>query len=144
MTDVIHHVPDISKMFAEINRVLKKGGKVCIVTQSHHQIEKRPIVQFFPGTATVDKERYPDINEIIVTAEEQYLRFMKNVILNENAEIELDLEYLDLAKKKGHSMLHLISDKEYREGLKRLETELRHGSIRSKLSGVTLVWFIKE
>ena len=40
MTDVIHHVPEIGAMFAEINRVLKEKGKVCIVTQSHQQIEK--------------------------------------------------------------------------------------------------------
>jgi SAM-dependent methyltransferase len=143
MTDVIHHVSDIKKMFAEINRVLKKEGKACIVTQSHYQIEKRPIVEFFPGTATVDKGRYPDINKIIVAAEGQHLKFMKNAILYENEEIELGLEYLDLARKKGYSMLHLISDKEYSEGLKRLETKLKNGKIRSKLSGETLVWFVK-
>lgn len=32
MTDVIHHVPDIDKMFNEFNRILKKEGKVCIET----------------------------------------------------------------------------------------------------------------
>ena len=43
MTDVVHHVPDIDAMFAEIWRVLripdpdsgKTGGQSCIVTQSH-------------------------------------------------------------------------------------------------------------
>ncbi len=79
MTDVIHHVPDIRKMFAEINRGLKQQGKLCIVTQSHDQIEKRPIVQFFPGTVAIDQERYPDINKIIETAE-AHLQFMKTAI----------------------------------------------------------------
>ena len=143
MTDVIHHVPDIGKMFAEINRVLKKIGKVCIVTQSHRQIEKRPIVQFFPGTATVDKERYPDIDKIIARAEEQQIKFMKNTISYENEVVELGLDYLELVKKKGYSMLHLISDEEYGEGLKLLEAELKNGKIRAKLSGETLVWFTK-
>ncbi|HEX3049328.1 MAG TPA: class I SAM-dependent methyltransferase [Aggregatilineaceae bacterium] len=48
MTDVIHHVPDISAMFQAIARVLRPGGKLCIVTQSHDQIGRRPIARFFP------------------------------------------------------------------------------------------------
>ena len=95
MTDVIHHVPEIGAMFAEINRVLKEKGKVCIVTQSHQQIENRLIVKYFPGTARVDKERYPDIDEIIVEAERRGLKFDKKTILYENELMELGEEYLE-------------------------------------------------
>lgn len=144
MTDVIHHVPEIGAMFAEINRVLKEEGEVCIVTQSHQQIENRPIVKYFPETAMVDKERYPDINEIIVKAEGKGLKFNRKTILNENELIELGEEYLELVKKKGYSMLHLISDEEYCEGLKQLESEIMNRKITSKLSGETMVWLIKE
>ena len=41
MTDVIHHVPDVDRMFEEIERVLKYEGKLCIVTESHVQIDDR-------------------------------------------------------------------------------------------------------
>jgi ubiquinone/menaquinone biosynthesis C-methylase UbiE len=41
MTDVIHHIPDIAAMFTEIGRVLKSGGSLCIVTESHEQIDNR-------------------------------------------------------------------------------------------------------
>jgi ubiquinone/menaquinone biosynthesis C-methylase UbiE len=144
MTDVIHHVSEIGEMLAEINRVLKEEGKVCIVTQSHQQIENRPIVKYFPGTARVDKERYPDIDKIIVKAEEQGLKFDKNTTLNENKLIELGEEYLELVKKKGYSMLHLIAEEEYCEGLTQLETEMLNGNTTSKLSGETMVWLMKE
>ena len=144
MTDVIHHVRDIRAMFAEMFRVLKLGGKVCIATQSHHQIENRPIVAFFPGTAAVDKDRYPDIPDIIAHAEEHNLKFKRNVVLFENEEIELGQEYMELVQKKGYSMLHLLSDNEYAQGLKRLEGELRRGPIRSRLSGETLVWLSRR
>jgi ubiquinone/menaquinone biosynthesis C-methylase UbiE len=140
MTDVIHHVPDIEVMFTEIYRVVKPGGKVCIVTQSHEQIKTRPIVQFFPGTVTVDKGRYPDIDEIIRTAEHTSFRFIRTVILGAGEETELDSRFLELAKKKGYSMLHLISDEEYQTGLQKLEEELQHGNIKAKTSGETLVW----
>jgi ubiquinone/menaquinone biosynthesis C-methylase UbiE len=143
MTDVIHHVPEIGAMFAEIDRVLKDGGRVCIVTQSHQQIENRPIVKYFPGTAKVDKERYPDIDEIIVEAEGQGLKFDMNTILYEDELIELDEEYLELVQKKGYSMLHLITDEEYDQGLKQLRTELMRGKITVKLSGETMVWLLK-
>ena len=57
--------------------------------------------------------------------------------------MRIEKELRELVKKKGYSMLHLISDEEYGEGLELLETELRNGKIRSRLSGETLVWFIK-
>ncbi len=143
MTDVIHHVPDIEAMFAEIKRVLKEAGQVCIVTQSHQQIENRPIVKYFPGTARVDIKRYPRIDEIIVKAEGQGLKYNKKTILYEDEMMELDEGYLELVKKKGYSMLHLISDEEYYEGLKKLETELMKGRVTAKLSGETMLWLMK-
>lgn len=143
MTDVIHHVPDIEAMFAEIKRVLKEGGQVCIVTQSHQQIENRPIMKYFPGTARVDIKRYPRIDEIIVKAEGQGLKYNKKTILYEDEMMELDEGYLELVKKKGYSMLHLITDEEYDQGLKQLRTELMRGKITVKLSGETMVWLLK-
>ncbi len=143
MTDVIHHVGDIGRMFAEIHRVLGSRGKVCIVTQSHKQIEARPIVRYFPGTARVDKSRYPDIDEIIAAAQDRGLRCVKQEILFENNVIELGPDYLALVRKKGYSMLHLISEHQYRVGLKALESAMRKGPVKSKMAGETLVWFKK-
>ena len=144
MTDVLHHVPDMNRMFGEIYRVLKRSGKVCIVPKSDQQIEHRPIVQFFPGTAIVDKERYPDIPAVIAAAGEKCLRFIKCTVLSENEAMELDVDYLELVRKKGYSMLHLISAEEYEAGLMKLEKELEQGNIKARAAGTTLVWFVKE
>lgn len=143
MTDVIHHVPNIEAMFAEIHRVLKSPGTVSVVTQSHHQIENRPIVEYFPGTARVDQARYPDIDEIIHAAEKQNLKFSQKTLLHENEHVELGPEYLALAQRKGYSMLHLITDEEYSTGLRQLENDLEKGKITATLSGETLVWLLK-
>ncbi len=144
MTDVIHHIPDIKMMFAEIKRVLKKNGKICIVTQSHQQIEKRPIVQFFPDTANVDKARYPDIETIIAVAGAQNLSFSKTSPLYEVKTVELGSDFLELVMKKGYSMLHLISDKEYQHGLKVLKSALEKGPLKLKAAGETLIWFMNK
>lgn len=142
MTDVIHHVPDIKAMFTEIWRVLKSGGMGCIVTQSHQQIEARPIAHYFPGTARVDKERYPDIPEIIQAAASQNFIQLEFEILSEKPAI-LDNSYLELVRKKGYSMLHLISDEEYRTGLLTLEGVFDTGPVIVQPSGATLVWYTK-
>lgn len=143
MTDVIHHVPDIGAMFVELNRVLKPGGKVCIVTQSHRQIEGRAIARFFPQTATVDQARYPDIAEIIEAASPHHFTSLKNEVLYEGREIEIGPDYLELVRKKGYSMLHLISDEAYAAGLAALEVALRDGPVKTRTAGETLVWLQK-
>lgn len=143
MTDVIHHVPDIHGMFAEIRRVLRSGGSACIVTQSHGQIEVRPIVQFFPGTAMIDKERYPDIDTIIVAARDNALEFAGQDALSEGEPMELDSAYLELVRKKGYSMLCLLPQAEYESGLRALEAALRSGPVTARMAGDTLVWFTK-
>lgn len=150
MTAVVHHVPDIKAMFSEIWRVLrsptpeagKPCGKGCIAMQSHQQIEERPIAQYFPGTVRVDKKRYPDIPELIVAATNRGFTEVKSETLSDKP-IKLDASYLELVRKKGYSMLHLISDEEYQAGLRKLEQAMRDGPITVQPSGGTLVWFTK-
>jgi ubiquinone/menaquinone biosynthesis C-methylase UbiE len=144
MTDVIHHIPDIRKMFIEIYRVLRSQGKVCIVTQSHRQIEARPIVRFFPGTANLDKKRYPDIHEIIAAGQFGCLRYLKQEILFKDEPIELGAGYLELIQKKGYSMLHLLPEHDYQIGLNNLEIALQNGPVQARSAGETLIWFMKE
>ena len=143
MTDVIHHVSDTHKMFAEIHRVIKAGGKMCIVTQSHKQIVKRPIARFFPGTVQADKGRYPDIRAIIKFAEHNQMSYLKKKILFKGEEVELGADFLELVQKKGYSMLHLLPENEYQIGLRALEDALRNGPIKSEFAGETLIWFEK-
>ena len=144
MIDVIHHIPKMCKLFSEIHRILKIDGKACIVTQSHKQIDLRYMTEFFPSTAVVDKSRYPEIDEIIKSAKNNKLNFMWEQHLGEGYEVELGDGYLELLEKKGYSMLHLISDKDYNEGLNRVRSIINDGTIIRKAAGATLVWFIKN
>jgi ubiquinone/menaquinone biosynthesis C-methylase UbiE len=64
MTDVIHHVPDMNKMFSELNRVMKQSGLLCIVTESHGQMKNRFYNRSFPSLESVELKRYPDVSEI--------------------------------------------------------------------------------
>lgn len=143
MTDVIHHIPDVGKLFEEIYRILKSGGKVCISTQSHEQIDGRFFNEYFPGTAIAEKKRYPDIASIVANGEKSGLRLFKQKVLQDDADYVIDKSFLELVEKKGFSMFYLISDEEYRQGLERLRADLKKGSMLKRYSGETQVWFIK-
>jgi ubiquinone/menaquinone biosynthesis C-methylase UbiE len=143
MTDVIHHVPDLTAMFAEIRRVLKPAARLCIATQSHAQIAIRPIATFFPATMQVDQGRYPEIGEILTTSQLKGFNFLKQEVLFAGREILLDQSFLQLVRLKGYSMLHLITPVEYQDGLQTLETALKDGPIKAKAAGETLLWLCK-
>lgn len=139
MTDVIHHVPDMGRMFVEIGRVLKLGGKLCIMTQSHQQIDMRPTSKFFPGTATADKARYPALDTINQTAIMNGFSMLK-VDTIDDGQIEIGGEYLKLVENKGYSMFHLISNQEYQRGLMKLKEALTDGPLFMPAGGTSLVW----
>lgn len=141
MTDVIHHIDDLSRLFAELHRVLKSAGRICIVTQSHQQIAQRPITKFFPETIAVDQARYPTIDTTIQHA--AAFTFMKTTTIQEHQPIVLGADFLELVQKKGYSMLHLISDEAYKRGLHQLESTLQSGDIEAKTAGSTLIWLEK-
>jgi ubiquinone/menaquinone biosynthesis C-methylase UbiE len=141
MTDVIHHISDSRRMFDELSRVLKPNGRVCIVTQSHQQIEQRPIARFFPETIQVDQARYPKIDDIVQIATS--FQLLTVTTLQEQVPTLLGMDFLELVRKKGYSMLHLISDSAYVRGLKQLELALQHGDIEATQAGSTLIWLQK-
>jgi hypothetical protein len=143
MTDVIHHVQNLPKAMKEIRRVLRPRGRCCIATQSHEQIRNRPIARFLPGTVAADIARYPDVDVIIEQSGTTGLHLTDKQVLGAGDKIFLDEKYLELVKKKGYSMLHLISEREYQGGLKKLEHALSAGVLEVRRSGETLIWLEK-
>jgi ubiquinone/menaquinone biosynthesis C-methylase UbiE len=142
MTEVIHHLPNPHSSINDIHRVLKKEGSLCIVTQSHNQIDGRMTSRFFPASARVDKERYPDTDVI----EEFMLNSGFNrVSLNEYQfrPTQLGEEYLNTARNRGYSMLHKISQEEYERGLQALEIAFARGEKLTYSAGYSFVWGFK-
>jgi len=143
MTDVIHHVPDIHRLFAEVRRVLKPNGTACIVTQSYTQIERRPIARFFPTTVAADKARYPDIPEIVAAGEMQGLALVRIETSGEDEPTVYGRRFLEQVRARGYSMLHLITDEEYARGMAQVTAQLSQGDLVVHKAGKTLVWLQK-
>ena len=142
MTEVLHHLPDIPLTLQEIYRILKPSGSLCIVTQAHKQIDNRMTSRFFPRTATVDKERYPDID---VIADQLNAAGFRKVNPKEYTykPVRLGSEYLEAIEKRGFSMLHKISEEEYKQGLEDLRAAFQEDEELLYFSQYSFVWASK-
>ena len=143
MTDVIHHVPDLTMMFAEIARVLKPNGLVCILTESHRQLETRFWVKYFPATIPVEKKRYPDIPDIINAAKTAGLTGYKTVSTDADSEVFITEDFVRLVENKGFSMFRLIAESDYQAGLAALKKDYNDQKTIHSNHGESLVWLQK-
>jgi len=143
MTEVIHHLPDPQSSIKDIYRVLEVGGKLCIVTQSHRQIDGRMTSRFFPASAKIDKDRYPDIDVI-----EEFLLFAEFNSVNPKEyqfrPTQLGEDYLQTVENRGYSMLHKIGREDYERGLQALEVAFTNGEKLTYSAGYTFVWATKD
>ena len=143
MTDVIHHVPDMGMMFAEFCRVLKPDGLVCILTESHRQLEMRFWVRHFPATVAVEKKRYPDIPDIINTAKTAGLDEYKIVVTDAERSMTVSEDFVKLVENKGFSMFRLIDEVDYQAGLAALKKDFENKTVIHTNHGETLLWLKK-
>ncbi|MCL1882187.1 MAG: methyltransferase domain-containing protein [Defluviitaleaceae bacterium] len=143
MTDVIHHVPDLNSMFTEFYRVLKPDGKVCVLTESHEQIEARFFTVYFPTMATKEKERYPDISDIVLAANQCGLLADESVNTSHERTETISKDFINLVENKGFSMFRLISDGEFSRGLKCLKEDCENNVRIKSNHGETFLWLRK-
>jgi ubiquinone/menaquinone biosynthesis C-methylase UbiE len=139
MIEVIHHLNDISSAVSEIYKILKTNCPLCIVTQSHEQIEHRMTSRFFPTTVPVDKNRYPRIDKLrkLLLSAGFHEVYSKSY---EFATTALGTEYLHTVEMRGYSMLHKITDVDYERGLKSLKSALSHDEDLQYTPQYTFVW----
>jgi ubiquinone/menaquinone biosynthesis C-methylase UbiE len=143
MTDVIHHVPDLTMMFSEFKRILKPGGLISILTESHRQLETRFWVKHFPTTVVVEKKRYPDIPDIISAAKTTGLYEHKIIITDTDSKIFVTKDFINLVENKGFSMFRLIDESDYVAGLRSLINDYENKTAIPGNHGETLVWLRK-
>ena len=142
MTDVIHHVPDLNQMFAELCRVLRFEAYLCIVTQSHDQIQDRFYNGYFPSLASNEKHRYPDIPVIVVVAQEIGLAHEGTEVLPPSSHARITEEFVRNVEEKNYSMFRLLDEAEYMSGLSRIKDDMGK-SFDIPGAGETLVWLTR-
>jgi ubiquinone/menaquinone biosynthesis C-methylase UbiE len=143
MTDVIHHIPDLKSMFTEFFRVLKPNGEIGILTESHEQIEKRFYSVYFPATVTAEKGRYPDIPDIISSANQSGFLLNENINTDNEQSFTISSEFVNLVESKGYSMFRFISDEDFSIGLKNLKDDYKNKVEIKSNHGETYLWLKK-
>jgi ubiquinone/menaquinone biosynthesis C-methylase UbiE len=137
--DVIHHIENRLAYFREAYRLLTANGKICTVTDSSWIIRHRqPLAVYFPETVKIDLHRYSRIADL--------REAMKKVGFSDYSETTVEHPYrvtdIEAYRDKAFSSLQLISEKAHREGIERMEKDLRTGPIPS-VSRYLLLWGIK-
>lgn len=134
--DVIHHVVDRAAHYREAYRVLKKGGKVCTVTDSEDIIRRRqPLSVYFPESVKVELQRYPKMSDLKAMMVDAGFTDLQEPV----AEFPYNLTDIQIYRDKAFSSLHLISPDAFERGIRRMEEDLRKGPIPC-VSRYVLLW----
>jgi SAM-dependent methyltransferase len=142
MTDVVHHVPDLDLLFETLCAKLSAGGLVCVVTESHAQIEARWYNAYFPSLAANEKSRYPDIAELERKAAMAGLVPAEIEVYDHAGPNAVDASFLRMVAEKNYSMFRLLGEAEYEAGCAALKAD-EGKSILSPGAGETLLWLEK-
>jgi len=134
--DVIHHVAGPAAFFRQAARVLRRGGRVCTVTDSEEIIRQREILSgYFPETVAVEMERYPRLAELQAWSAAAGLVNFRVVTVEQPYTLENARPFRD----RAFSSLHLISEEAWQAGLTRLERDMARGPVHG-VSRYACVW----
>lgn len=134
--DVIHHIADRPQAFRECRRVLRAGGKLCLVTDSPAIIRRRePLATYFPETVPVELARYPSLATL--RAEMRAARFVD--ISEMEVEFRSELTDIEPYRARVFSSLRLIPQHAFERGMHRLEQDFGSKSV-AWVSRYVLLW----
>lgn len=140
--DVIHHVTGHAEFIREAMRVLRPGGLMCTVTESHEAIRQRSILSvYFPETVEPQIQRYPGIEYLTSMMEQAGFTGIKDDLLLTPYHV-MDIAAL---RNKSFSCLHGIPEDAYQRGMRRLEADLAN-ALPTGIPGTartTMLWGIK-
>jgi SAM-dependent methyltransferase len=123
--DVIHHIDDLDRFFAEAERVLVPAGILLIATDSEETLRRRSLTVFFPEILQVELSRYPTIAQLRTAATAAGLLCTRE----ERVEgcIPLDPDYIAKLEAKCASSLRLITPEQHATGMGRVRAAAARG-----------------
>lgn len=137
--DVIHHVTGRDAFYGEAFRVLRKGGRVCTVTESKIMLQTRePQSRYFPETIDIELARYPTIENLRIEMPRAGFHDLSENI----AEWAYELIDTTPFREKVFSSLLYINENAFESGLTRLEAALSAGVV-PYVSRYVLLWGTK-
>lgn len=143
MTNVVHHVEDLSLMYREIRRILKPNGVLCICTESRKQLLSKYWIRYFPSIVIKDLNRFPSIHHLISIARQQNLHILKTTQVCEKKWTYVTDFLINQITERSMSVLNLLSDAEYERDKKKILVAKQKKIPHLCLRGYTFLWLKK-
>lgn len=136
----LHHWTDLNAAFRELNRVMKPGAQMVMLTATPEQMAGYWLCEYFPGMMEDSMNQMPDYQKVVNAMSDAGME----VAGTEKYFIQEDLQdwflyngkqkperYLDPAVRKGiSSFSDLARQTEVGNGLQQLEKDIKSGKIR--------------
>lgn len=119
-----HHFTNKESAMDEIYRVLKKNGIYKLHNIAAHEMKKWWIYNYFPSAYYEDLKRYWE-KEVIFN-ELSIRGFKVNMQIKYRLENVKVADYLGYAENRDISILTLINDKDYLEGVERMKYDVEN------------------
>ena len=116
--DVIHHINDLSRFFAEAHRVLVPEGRLAIVTDSENTLRHRSLTTFFPEILPIELARYPSVSMLHNRANPVGLQLVSEEGVA--GTIAIDEEFLGRLEAKCSSAMRLMDPMAHTAGMARV------------------------
>jgi ubiquinone/menaquinone biosynthesis C-methylase UbiE len=123
--DVIHHIADLRRFFAESARVLAPAGRLVLVTDSEETMRRRSLTRFFPEIQAIEMRRLPELDELHAHAAAAGLAFLEEE--SADGETALSDDFVRRLAAKCGSSMRLISEEQHAAGMTRVRAAQARG-----------------
>jgi ubiquinone/menaquinone biosynthesis C-methylase UbiE len=121
MVFAMHHFQDKRRALEEICRVLKPGGRLVIATASHGMLQKEIVFRIFPELLRIESSRFPPIPKLRkLLGAVGFVNPVAHRVTGEPAWLTKEA-YTQWILKKPISTFHMLSEQNFKEGLRRFQ-----------------------
>jgi SAM-dependent methyltransferase len=120
---VMHLVDDAGAALSEMARVLCPVGRLVVVSFRREHFDRFHLNPYFPTLAGIDRARFPDPAALSSAIGAAGFHDVAECCLHQQVALEPEA-VLERVRGRYISTLHLLDEREYRDGLARLERDL--------------------